>query len=59
MLTKFDNFIFQAVREMAKRMPSTKEEMLKIQHVTRANYDKFGPELLEITKESSDKRIGI
>ena len=35
---------------MARKLPVREEDMLKIQHVTRANYVKYGSHLLEITK---------
>lgn len=40
----------QALKKMAEIIPTTEEEMMKIPHVTKANYDKFGKELLEILK---------
>lgn len=55
----FNNFILQAVTEMIKRMPESKEEMLDIQHVTRANFEKFGAKLLEITEKYSKERKGM
>ncbi|GAB6031205.1 hypothetical protein CHUAL_009024 [Chamberlinius hualienensis] len=38
-----------ALREMSINMPITEEEMLKIPHVTKANFDKFGHAFLAIT----------
>lgn len=38
----------QALKLMAEQMPTTEEEIKKIPHVTKANYEKFGKELLEI-----------
>ncbi len=34
---------------MSRKLPLCEEDMLKIQHVTRANYLKYGAKLLEIT----------
>lgn len=38
----------QALKLMAEQMPTTEEEMKKLPHVTKANYDKYGKELLDI-----------
>lgn len=38
----------QALKLMAETMPTTEVEIMKIPHVTKANYEKFGKELLEI-----------
>lgn len=38
----------QALKLMAESMPTTEDDMMKIPHVTKANYMKFGKELLEI-----------
>lgn len=38
----------QALKLMAEQMPTTEEAMMKLPHVTRANYDKYGKELLQI-----------
>lgn len=40
----------QAISEMSKRMPKSEEEMLQIQHVTKANFGKFGKKFLETTQ---------
>lgn len=48
----------QTLKEMATLMPSTEEEMLKLEHVTRANFDKFGKELLETTTAYAAEKIG-
>lgn len=39
----------QTIKEMSINMPSTEEEMLQLPHVTKANFDKVGKELLEKT----------
>lgn len=46
----------QAIREMSKRMPETEAEMLKIPHVTKANFDKYGPRFLKVTIQYSAQR---
>lgn len=40
-----------AIKTMAELLPSTKEAFMKIQHVTVANFEKFGEAFLEITKK--------
>lgn len=40
----------QALKLMAEQMPTTETEMMKLPHVTKANYEKYGKELLEILK---------
>nr|XP_023016480.1 Bloom syndrome protein homolog [Leptinotarsa decemlineata] len=40
-----------AIKTMSEVLPKTKEEFLKIQHVTTANYKKFGEFFLAITKK--------
>ena len=42
----------QAIRVMAQKLPETEEEMLKIPHVTRANFVKYGAPLLEVTQRA-------
>lgn len=39
----------QTIKEMSIKMPSSEEEMLQLPHVTKANFEKFGKELLEKT----------
>lgn len=43
-------FNIQALKTMAKVMPETKIDMLRIPHVTEANFEKYGKKLLEITQ---------
>lgn len=43
---------------MARDLPVCEEEMLKIQHVTKANYIKYGAKLLEITVGYAAERMG-
>lgn len=50
-------FNMQALVEMSKRMPETKNEMMQIPHVTAANFDKFGKRLLEVTTKFSAERL--
>lgn len=40
-----------AVNSMSELLPSNKEEFMKIQHVTQANYTKYGERLLAITQK--------
>lgn len=46
-----------AIKQLAAKMPETKEEMLKIPHVTQANFEKFGKEFLEITVHYSAEKL--
>ncbi|XP_012267844.2 Bloom syndrome protein homolog [Athalia rosae] len=47
-----------AVRAMSQQLPATEKEMLKIPHVTKANYDKYGKALLDITaKYAAEKTV--
>lgn len=43
-----------AVKTMAETLPTTEAEFLKIQHVTKANYSKFGSDFLKITQKYKD-----
>ncbi|GJQ67047.1 hypothetical protein Trydic_g21949 [Trypoxylus dichotomus] len=40
-----------AISAMAKSLPNSKEEFMKIQYVTRANYEKFGEAFLAVTQK--------
>ncbi|XP_044018957.1 Bloom syndrome protein homolog isoform X2 [Aphidius gifuensis] len=40
-----------AIRAMSQQMPTTVQEMLKIPHVTKANYEKCGRPLLQICQD--------
>ncbi|XP_045461055.1 Bloom syndrome protein homolog isoform X3 [Harmonia axyridis] len=44
-----------AIKKMSDVLPKNKEEMLKIQHVTVANYDKYGEFFLQITKKYAEE----
>lgn len=46
----------QAIREMSNKMPESENEMLKIAHVTKANFDKYGQRFLNITMPYSVQR---
>nr|XP_032515315.1 Bloom syndrome protein homolog [Danaus plexippus plexippus]XP_032515316.1 Bloom syndrome protein homolog [Danaus plexippus plexippus] len=48
-----------ALRYMAEKLPETAEEMLKIPHVTNANYNKYGFRLLPITLKYSMERLKL
>ncbi|KAL7730050.1 hypothetical protein ACLKA6_009337 [Drosophila palustris] len=39
----------QALKAMAEELPTTEKDMCAIPHVTKANFDKYGAKLLEIT----------
>ena len=43
---------------MSKQLPACQEEMMKIPHVTKANYQKYGAKLLEITQNYSTQIFG-
>ncbi|KAL5239921.1 hypothetical protein ACI65C_007331 [Semiaphis heraclei] len=47
----------QAIQEMSHSLPETEEEMLKIVGVTKANFDKYGRQLLEITQEAAANKF--
>jgi len=47
----------QAIQEMSYSLPETKEEMLKIVGVTKANFEKYGQQLLEITQEAAANKF--
>nr|XP_050869431.1 recQ-like DNA helicase Blm [Vespula vulgaris] len=40
-----------AIRAMSQQLPDSEEAMLKIPHVTKANFDKYGKALLDITQK--------
>lgn len=43
---------------MSQSLPETEEDMLKIVGVTKANFEKYGRQLLEITQEASANKLG-
>ncbi|XP_014298440.1 recQ-like DNA helicase Blm isoform X1 [Microplitis demolitor] len=48
-----------AVRAMSQQLPATKEEMLKIPHVTEANFNKYGKVLLQITERFAAEKVAM
>jgi bloom syndrome protein len=47
-----------ALKAMATRLPEQAEDMMALPHITRANYLKFGPQLLNITSAYAVEKIG-
>lgn len=47
----------QTIREMSRVMPATKEEMMKLPHITAANFEKFGQQLLDITQNYAAHKL--
>lgn len=47
-----------AVRAMSQQLPDNEEAMLKIPHVTKANYDKYGKALLDVTAKYAAEKCG-
>jgi hypothetical protein len=43
---------------MSQSLPETEEEMLKIVGVTKANYEKYGRQLLKVTQEAAADKFG-
>lgn len=43
---------------MSLSMPETEEDMLKIVGVTKANFEKYGRQLLTITQEAAADKFG-
>lgn len=43
---------------MSKLLPETEDEMLKIDGVTKANFDKYGKHMLEITQQCAMQKLG-
>ncbi|XP_011310855.1 Bloom syndrome protein homolog [Fopius arisanus] len=48
-----------AVRAMSQQMPTTKEAMLQIPHVTESNFEKIGKALLHILQEFAEKKATL
>lgn len=44
---------------MSQLMPNNEEDMLKIDGVTKSNFEKFGQPLLEITQQAAAEKSGI
>ncbi|XP_050061310.1 recQ-like DNA helicase Blm isoform X2 [Aphis gossypii] len=49
----------QAIRSMSQLMPETEDDMLKIDGVTKSNFEKFGQPLLEITQQAAAEKSAI
>lgn len=49
----------EAVHIMAQDLPETEEDMMKIPHVTKANFVKYGNFLLEVTQEYATRKNAI
>lgn len=47
-----------ALRVMSQQLPKDEEEMLQVPHVTKANYDKYGKALLDITQKYAAQKDG-
>ncbi|XP_016951340.1 recQ-like DNA helicase Blm [Drosophila biarmipes] len=47
----------QALKAMAETLPLTEKDMCSIPHVTKANYDKYGARLLEITSKYASEKL--
>lgn len=47
----------QAIKQMSRDMPVSEEEMMRIPHVTQANFDKYGKEFLKITERYASEKL--
>lgn len=47
-----------AIRAMSMQLPIDEESMLKIPHVTKANFDKYGKALLDVTQKYATEKVG-
>ncbi|XP_055643592.1 recQ-like DNA helicase Blm isoform X2 [Toxorhynchites rutilus septentrionalis] len=47
----------QALKAMSERLPETQAEMLALPHVTKANFEKYGQQLLEITQNYAAEKL--
>lgn len=47
----------QALKAMSERLPETEAEMLALQHVTKANFEKYGKQLLDITLSYAAQKL--
>ncbi|XP_055905057.1 recQ-like DNA helicase Blm isoform X2 [Eupeodes corollae] len=47
----------QALKAMAESLPETEADMRAIPHVTKANYDKYGEKMLEITRNHAAEKL--
>ncbi|KAJ0174957.1 hypothetical protein K1T71_009098 [Dendrolimus kikuchii] len=48
-----------ALKAMSVRLPEVQADMLNLPHITRANYDKYGAELLKITSAYALEKTGL
>lgn len=49
----------QSLNAMSRTLPETEAEMLNVVGVTRANYEKFGKGLLQITQKYAKEKIKL
>lgn len=49
----------QAIRAMSMNLPETSEEMLAINHVTKANFEKYGAALLDVTQKFAAEKKAL
>uniref|UniRef100_A0A182VYJ5 RecQ-like DNA helicase BLM n=1 Tax=Anopheles minimus TaxID=112268 RepID=A0A182VYJ5_9DIPT len=47
----------QALKAMAEKLPESAAEMLTLPHVTKANFEKYGKQLLEITQNYAAEKL--
>ncbi|XP_039491689.1 Bloom syndrome protein homolog [Drosophila santomea] len=47
----------QALKSMAETLPLSEKDMCSIPHVTKANFDKYGAKLLEITSNYASEKL--
>lgn len=47
-----------AIRAMSQKLPDCEEAMLQIPHVTKANFEKYGKALLDITQKYAAEKQG-
>ncbi|EDW83836.2 uncharacterized protein Dwil_GK13825 [Drosophila willistoni] len=47
----------QALKAMSEQLPLTEQDMCSIPHVTKANFDKYGAKLLEITCNYASEKL--
>ena len=48
-----------AIRAMSQQLPENEADMLKIPHVTKANFEKYGKALLDITLNYAAQKKGL
>ncbi|XP_017479885.1 PREDICTED: Bloom syndrome protein homolog, partial [Rhagoletis zephyria] len=47
----------QALKAMSETLPESESDMLSIPHVTKANFDKYGSKMLEITRNYAAEKL--